>query len=81
MFREFSYFKCKKNSDIRDWKIQALLNEDETFLNMVIGEDTLDLEEAINTKGKTIIIKLPKEANLLARLIVEIFIRVLSFFS
>ena len=52
-------------------KLQALLNEDETFLNMVMGEDTIDLEEAINTKGKTIIIKLPKEANLLARLIVE----------
>ena len=52
-------------------KLQALLNEDETFLNMVMGEDTIDLEEAINTKGKTIIINLPKEANLLARLIVE----------
>ena len=68
---QFDDEKLDVTKDAITTKIQALLNEDETFLNMVIGEDTLDLEEAINTKGKTIIIKLPKEANLLARLIVE----------
>jgi hypothetical protein len=68
---QFDDEKLDVTKDAITTKIQALLNEDETFLNMVMGEDTIDLEEAINTKGKTIIIKLPKEANLLARLIVE----------
>lgn len=68
---QFNNEKFDVTKDAIATKIQALINEDETFLNMVIGEDTIDLEEAINTKGKTIIIKLPKEANLLARLIVE----------
>lgn len=68
---QFNNEKFDVTKDAIATKIQALINEDETFLNMVMGEDTIDLEEAINTKGKTIIIKLPKEANLLARLIVE----------
>ncbi|MCT7639826.1 type IV secretory system conjugative DNA transfer family protein [Aliarcobacter butzleri] len=68
---QFDDEKLDVTKDAITTKLQALLNEDETFLNMVMGEDTIDLEEAINTKGKTIIIKLPKEANLLARLIVE----------
>lgn len=68
---QFDDEKLDVTKDAITTKIQALINEDETFLNMVMGEDTIDLEEAINTKGKTIIIKLPKEANLLARLIVE----------
>lgn len=68
---QFHHEKFDVTKDAIATKIQALINEDETFLNMVIGEDTIDLYEAINTRGKTIIIKLPKEANLLARLIVE----------
>lgn len=69
---QFNNEKFDVTKDAIATKIQALINEDETFLNMVIGENTMDLEEAINTRGKTIIIKLPKEANLLARLIIEI---------
>jgi hypothetical protein len=68
---QFNNEKFDVTKDAIATKIQALINEDETFLNMVIGEDTIDLEDAINTKAKTIIIKIPKEANFLARFIVE----------
>ena len=42
---QFDDEKLDVTKDAITTKIQALLNEDETFLNMVIGEDTLDLEE------------------------------------
>jgi len=64
IYREFFKYQFKKSKfdvtkNALETKIQLLLNNP-IFYNFVTGKSTLDLAKALNTKGKIIIFRFPK---------------------